>query len=77
IAISTLVTFIERAADLLAGVDGWHWKKLLASQWMATDGTGLKVRIPNALPILPNFRRLCRAGRRCEDAKQRYKQRCD
>jgi transposase len=46
IAMSTLVTFIERAADLLSGIDGLHWKQLLASSWMATDGTGLKVIIP-------------------------------
>jgi hypothetical protein len=31
---STLVSFIERAADLLSGVDGLHWKQLLASSWM-------------------------------------------
>lgn len=53
IAMSTLVTFIERAADLLAGIDGLHWKQLLASQWMATDGTGLKVLIPK-LPTAHN-----------------------
>ena len=53
IAMSTLVTFIERAADLLAGVDGLHWKQLLASPWMATDGTGLKVVIPE-LPAAHN-----------------------
>ena len=46
IAMSTLVTFIERAADLLSGIDGLHWKQLLASSWMATDGSGLKVIIP-------------------------------
>jgi transposase len=46
IAMSTLVTFVERAADLLAGVDGLHWKQLLASSWMASDGTGLKVLVP-------------------------------
>jgi transposase len=46
LAMSTLVSFIERAADLLAGVDGLHWKQLLASSWMATDGTGLKVIVP-------------------------------
>ena len=45
-AISTLVSFVERAADLLAPVDGLHWRKLLAGSWMATDGTGLKVIIP-------------------------------
>ena len=46
LAMSTLVTFIERAADLLEGIDGLHWKQLLASRWMATDGTGLKVIVP-------------------------------
>jgi hypothetical protein len=46
LAMSTLVTFIEKAADLLAPVDGYHWQQLLASCWMATDGTGLKVLVP-------------------------------
>ena len=46
IAMGSLVSFIERAADLLAPIDGLHWKRLLASQWMATDGTGLKVLVP-------------------------------
>ena len=46
LAMSSLVSFIERAADLLSPIDGLHWKKLLASSWMATDGTGLKVLIP-------------------------------
>jgi transposase len=53
IAMSTLVSFIERAADLLSGIDGLHWKQLLASAWMATDGTGLKVIIPE-LPVAHN-----------------------
>ncbi len=53
IAMSTLVTFIERAADLLAGVDGLHWKQLLAGSWMATDGTGLKVLV-RKLPAAHN-----------------------
>ncbi len=53
LAMSTLVTFIERAADLLACIDGLHWKQLLASSWMATDGTGLKVVIPK-LPAAHN-----------------------
>lgn len=53
LAMSTLVTFVERAADLLAGVDGYHWKQLLASPWMATDGTGLKVLVPK-LPAAHN-----------------------
>ncbi len=45
-AMGSLVAFIERAADLLAPVDALHWKQLLASAWMATDGTGLKVLVP-------------------------------
>ena len=45
-AMGTLVSFIERAADLLAPIDALHWKQLLASAWMATDSTGLKVLIP-------------------------------
>jgi hypothetical protein len=49
----TLVSFIERAADLLSGIDGLHWKQLLASSWMATDGTGLKVIVPK-LPAAHN-----------------------
>ena len=53
LAMSTLVSFIERAADLLAPIDGLHWKHLLASSWMATDGTGLKVLIPK-LPAAHN-----------------------
>ena len=43
---STLVSLIERAADLLDPIDGQHWKTLLAGSWMATDGTGLKVLVP-------------------------------
>ena len=46
LAMGTLVSFIERAADLLAPVDGRHWQQLLAGRWMATDGTGLKVLVP-------------------------------
>jgi len=46
VAMSYLVTQIERAADLLGIVDGEHWKQLLAGAWMATDATGLKVLIP-------------------------------
>ena len=45
-AMGTLVSFIERAADLLSPIDGLHWQQLLASAWMATDGTGLKVLVP-------------------------------
>ena len=46
LAMSTLVSFVERAADLLAPIDGLHWRKLLSSSWMATDGTGIKVLVP-------------------------------
>jgi transposase len=46
LAMGSLVGFIERAADALAPIDGLHWKKLLASTWMATDGTGIKVLVP-------------------------------
>jgi transposase len=46
LAMGTLVSFIERAADLLAPIDGLHWRRLLAGSWMATDGTGLKVLVP-------------------------------
>lgn len=53
IAMGTLVSLIERAADLLAPIDGLHWRQLLASAWMATDGTGLKVLIPQ-LPTAHN-----------------------
>jgi transposase len=53
LAMGTLVSFIERGADLLSGIDGLHWKQLLASSWMATDGTGLKVVVPK-LPAAHN-----------------------
>jgi transposase len=46
LAMSYLVMQVERAADLLAIVDGEHWKQLCAGDWMATDATGLKVLIP-------------------------------
>lgn len=62
-AMGTLVSFIERAADLLAPIDRLHWQQLLSSAWMATDGTGLKVLIPG-LPAAHNgyielYRNLC------------------
>lgn len=46
LAISSLVLFIERAADVLALIDGLHWKQLLSGSWIASDGTGLKVLVP-------------------------------
>jgi hypothetical protein len=51
LAMGTLVDFVERAADLLAPVDGVHWRQLLAGSWMATDGTGLKVLVPGAVGV--------------------------
>ncbi len=53
IAMSTLVSLTERAADLLSPVDGLHWRQLLSGTWMATDGTGLKVLVPQ-LPAAHN-----------------------
>ena len=53
LAMGSLVNFIERAADLLAPIDGLHWKQLCAGSWMATDGTGIKVLIPK-LPTAHN-----------------------
>jgi transposase len=53
LAMGSLVSFIERAADILAPVDGVHWKQLLAGRWMATDATGLKVLVPK-LPSAHN-----------------------
>lgn len=53
LAMGSLVSFIEKAADLLAPIDGLHWKQLLKEHWMATDGTGLKVLIPK-LPAAHN-----------------------
>jgi hypothetical protein len=41
-----LVSFVERAVDLLAPIDGYHWRTLLSGSWMATDGTGLEVHVP-------------------------------
>lgn len=46
LAISFLVSQVERASDLLGATDGEHWKQLKAGSWMATDGTGLKVIVP-------------------------------
>lgn len=46
LAMSFLVSQIERAADLLAAIDGEHWKQLLAGNWMATDATSIAVLIP-------------------------------
>ena len=53
LAMGSLVNLIERAADLLAPVDGYHGRALLAGRWMATEGTGSKVLVP-ALPAAHN-----------------------
>lgn len=53
LAMGSLVGFVERAADLLAAVDGHHWRTLLAGRWMASDSTGLKVLVPK-LPAAHN-----------------------
>ena len=53
LAMGTLVSLIERAADLLAPIDGLHWRSLLATPWMATDSTGLKVLV-EGLPAAHN-----------------------
>jgi transposase len=45
IAMGTLVSLIERAADLLDPIDGEHLKQLRAGALMAFDGTGLKVLV--------------------------------
>ncbi|MDX1644725.1 MAG: IS66 family transposase [Thermoanaerobaculia bacterium] len=43
LAMSYLVSQVERAADILAPIDGEHWKQLLGGDWMGMDATGLKV----------------------------------
>jgi transposase len=45
LAKSFLVTQTEAAADLLAPIDGEHWKQLMAGGFVATDGTGLDVQV--------------------------------
>jgi DNA-binding protein H-NS len=46
LSMSFLVLQIEHAAELLAAIDGEHWKQLLAGTHLASDGTGFKVQIP-------------------------------
>ncbi|MCB9508470.1 MAG: IS66 family transposase [Myxococcales bacterium] len=43
IAISTLVSLMFKAGDLLAAIDGEHWRELLAGTWLHTDGSGIDV----------------------------------
>ncbi len=47
LSISFFVTQVEAAATLLDVVDGEHWKQLLAGSWMQSDGTSLKVIVPD------------------------------
>lgn len=47
LSMSYLVTQVQRVASLLGAIDGVHWKQLLAGPWMATDGTSLKVIVPD------------------------------
>lgn len=46
VAKSFLVSQTERAADLLAAIDGESWRELLAGGHLASDATGYKVQIP-------------------------------
>ena len=56
LAMGTLVNFVERAAVLLAPVDGAHWKQLLAGSWMghrrdrAQGARARPARRPRRLP---------------------------
>ena len=43
IAQSTLVSWDDRAGELLDTIDGEHWKELRRGPWMQADATGLKV----------------------------------
>ena len=47
LSISFFVTQVQAAARLLDVVDGEHWKQLLAGSWMRSDGTSLKVIVPD------------------------------
>jgi hypothetical protein len=64
LAMGSLVNFVERAADLLAPIDGLHWKQLLAGSWMATDGTGLKVLVPGLPAAHDGYIELYRSAER-------------
>ena len=47
LSISFFVTQVQAAARLLDVEDGEHWKQLLAGSWMRSDGTSLKVIVPD------------------------------
>lgn len=48
LSMSFLVSQTAHAARLLEAIDGEHWKQLLASNQLATDGTNFKVQIRGA-----------------------------
>ena len=43
VSISVMVHLVQRCAELLAPIDGVHWRELLSGPWMATDATHLAV----------------------------------
>ena len=47
LAMSYLVTQVQKVADLLAPIDRVHWQQLLAGSWMAHDATHLNVLVPD------------------------------
>ena len=47
LAISYLVSQVQKVADLLAAIDRVHWQQLLAGSWMAHDATHLNVLVPD------------------------------
>ncbi|MFM2152102.1 MAG: hypothetical protein RL199_537 [Pseudomonadota bacterium] len=61
LAMSALVSFIEHAAELLGPIDGLHRNRLLGAKWMATDGTGLKVLVPELSKAHNGFIEPCRS----------------
>jgi transposase len=46
LAMGTLVSLIQRAAELAEAIDDAHWAHLKAGLYIAFDGTGLKTLIP-------------------------------
>lgn len=47
LAMSYLVSQMQRCAALLGGIDGVHWRQLLAGEWMTHDATHLNVIVPD------------------------------
>lgn len=45
LAISTLVTAMARAGELLAAIDGEHFEELVGGSWIQSDGSGIDVVI--------------------------------